>query len=111
MPRLLAFRFVVVAIVVVVVVVVFLVAVIAVWAMAASLEFAKFVLAAYLHQTWKQQNLVFKSYLSFAIVVLSIITSVGIYGFLSDAYCLVAFLGTASMSSSVNSRHFISAFL
>jgi hypothetical protein len=61
-------------------------AVVAVWAMAGSLEFAKFILAAYLHQTWKQQNLVFKSYLSFAIVVLSIITSVGIYGFLSDAY-------------------------
>ena len=61
-------------------------AVVAVWAMAGSLEFAKFVLAAYLHQTWKQQNVVFKSYLSFAIVVLSIITSVGIYGFLSDAY-------------------------
>lgn len=61
-------------------------AVIAVWLMAGSLEFAKFVLAAYLHQTWKSLNTIYKSYLTFAIVVLSVITSVGIYGFLSDAY-------------------------
>lgn len=61
-------------------------AVIAVWLMAGSLEFAKFVLAAYLHQTWKVHNAVYKSYLTFAIVILSVITSVGIYGFLSDAY-------------------------
>lgn len=55
-------------------------------AMAASLEFAKFVLAAYLHQRWKNLNLVFKYYLTSAIVLLSIITSVGIYGYMSDAY-------------------------
>jgi hypothetical protein len=61
-------------------------AVVAVWAMGAALEFAKFMLAAYLHQTWQTQNRVFKSYLTFAIVILSIVTSVGIYGFLSDAY-------------------------
>lgn len=61
-------------------------AVVAVWAMGAALEFAKFMLAAYLHQTWQTQNKVFKSYLTFAIVILSIVTSVGIYGFLSDAY-------------------------
>lgn len=58
----------------------------AVIAMAASLEFAKFVLAAYLHQTWKNQNLIFKSYLSSAVVILSLITSMGIFGFLSNAY-------------------------
>lgn len=61
-------------------------ALIAVCLMAGSLEFAKFVLAAYLHQTWKKINLVFKVYMTFAIVVLSFITSIGIYGFLSDAY-------------------------
>jgi len=61
-------------------------AIIAVWLMAGSLEFAKFVLAAYLHQTWKVHNAVYKTYLTFAIVILSVITSVGIYGFLSDAY-------------------------
>lgn len=61
-------------------------AALAVWLMAGSLEFAKFMLAAYLHQTWKSLNLVYKTYLTFAIVVLSVITSIGIYGFLSDAY-------------------------
>jgi hypothetical protein len=58
----------------------------AVVAMAAALEFAKFVLAAYLHQTWSRQNQVFKYYLSAAVVVLSVITSMGIFGFLSNAY-------------------------
>lgn len=58
----------------------------AVIAMAASLEFAKFVLAAYLHQTWTRQNVIFKGYLSSAIVILSFITSMGIFGFLSNAY-------------------------
>ncbi len=61
-------------------------ALLAVWAMAASLELAKFMLAAYVHQRWVQLNLIYKSYLVFAIVVLSIITSMGIFGFLSDAY-------------------------
>lgn len=61
-------------------------ALIAVWAMAASLELAKFVLAAYVHQRWAKLNILFKSYLVFAIVVLSGITSMGIFGFLSDAY-------------------------
>lgn len=58
----------------------------AVCAMASSLEIAKFVLAAYLHQQWGSVNKIFRSYLVFAIVVLSIITSMGVFGFLSDAY-------------------------
>ncbi|MBY0385717.1 hypothetical protein K2X05_11225 [bacterium] len=61
-------------------------AMVAVWAMAGSLEFSKFVLAAYLHQRWRDLNVIFRSYLVFAVVVLSLITSMGIFGFLSDAY-------------------------
>lgn len=61
-------------------------AVLAVCLMAGSLEFAKFTLAAYLHQTWKDLNKVYRTYLVFAVVVLSIITSMGVFGFLSDAY-------------------------
>lgn len=61
-------------------------AVVAVWLMAGSLEFAKFVLAAYLHQTWKNLNLAFKIYLTASVVILSTITSIGVFGFLSDAY-------------------------
>ena len=54
--------------------------------MALCREFSKFVMAAYLHQTWKNLNLIYRSYLVFAVVVLSLITSIGIYGFLSEAY-------------------------
>lgn len=61
-------------------------ATIAVAAMAIALEFAKFVLAAYLHQRWAHLKVVFKYYLTTAIVILSCITSMGIFGFLSDAY-------------------------
>ncbi len=58
----------------------------AVCAMAGALEFSKFVLAAYLHQQWDRANKLLKVYLSFAIIILSLITSMGIFGFLSDAY-------------------------
>lgn len=61
-------------------------AMLAVFAMAGSLEFSKFILAAYLHQRWSQLNKIFRGYLVFAIVILSLITSMGIFGFLSDAY-------------------------
>lgn len=61
-------------------------AMLAVFAMAGSLEFSKFILAAYLHQRWTQLNKAFRGYLVFAIVILSLITSMGIFGFLSDAY-------------------------
>lgn len=61
-------------------------AAVAVYLMSSALEFAKFVLSAYLHQRWPKLNFAYKSYLTFAIVVLSAITSLGIFGFLSSAY-------------------------
>lgn len=61
-------------------------AMLAVWMMAGSLELSKFILAAYIHQRWTEIGRTFKYYLMFAIVVLSAITSLGIFGFLSDAY-------------------------
>ena len=54
--------------------------------MAGGLEFSKFVVAAYLHRTWTQTNWFMKSYMTTAVVVLSIITSLGIFGFLTNAY-------------------------
>jgi hypothetical protein len=54
--------------------------------MAGSLEFSKFVLAAFIHRTWKQLNIIYRTYLLVSIVILSVITSMGIFGFLSDAY-------------------------
>jgi len=61
-------------------------ATVSIWIMAGSLEFAKFVLAAYLHQTWKVINPLMKIYMTVSVIILSTITSVGIFGYLSDAY-------------------------
>lgn len=57
-----------------------------VWMMAAGLEIAKFAIAAFLHQAWPRLNVLLKSYLLVAVIILSVITSMGIFGFLSDAY-------------------------
>ena len=58
----------------------------AVIVMAASLEIAKLVIASLLYQYRKNLPKLLKWYLSLACVVLILITSMGIYGFLSAAY-------------------------
>ena len=54
--------------------------------MAGSLEFAKLVVASLLYQYWDTIGKVLRAYLSVAVLVLMMITSGGIYGFLSGAY-------------------------
>ena len=54
--------------------------------MASSLEFGKLVAASFLYRYWDKINLLQKFYMTFATVVLIIITSAGIFGFLSNAY-------------------------
>ena len=54
--------------------------------MAGSLEFAKLVTASLLYQYWDTINKTLRTYLSIATLVLVLITSMGIYGFLSAAY-------------------------
>jgi hypothetical protein len=54
--------------------------------MASSLEVSKLVIATLLHEYWNRLNILLKSYLTLAVVVLVMITSAGIYGFLSSAY-------------------------
>ena len=54
--------------------------------MAGSLEFAKLVTASLLYQYWDTINKFMRFYLSVAVFVLMVITSGGIYGFLSGAY-------------------------
>jgi len=54
--------------------------------MAGSLEFAKLVVASLLFQYWDTINKFLRIYLSIAVFVLMLITSGGIYGFLSGAY-------------------------
>ena len=54
--------------------------------MASSLEIAKLVIASLLYQYWNVINKVLRTYLMVATVILILITSMGIYGFLSAAY-------------------------
>ena len=54
--------------------------------MAGSLEFGKLVTAAFLYRYWDKVNLFQKTYLMTAVVTLVLITSAGIFGYLSNAY-------------------------
>ena len=54
--------------------------------MASSLEFGKLVAASFLYRYWDKINLLQKFYMTFATIILIIITSAGIFGFLSNAY-------------------------
>lgn len=59
---------------------------ISVMIMASSLEFAKIVSATYLKQTWGEIRGFNKWYLTSAVVILMLITSAGIFGYLSNAF-------------------------
>jgi len=54
--------------------------------MAGSLEFSKFVVVGFVYRFWGHIHKPLKAYLIFSIVVLMFITSLGIYGYLSNAY-------------------------
>lgn len=54
--------------------------------MASSLEAAKLITAGYLYNYWDKINKLFRIYLSIGVVVLVLITSLGIYGFLTSAF-------------------------
>jgi hypothetical protein len=59
---------------------------IAVMIMAGSLEFAKLVTATYLKQTWSTIRGFNKIYLTISVGILMLITSAGIFGYLSNAF-------------------------
>jgi hypothetical protein len=59
---------------------------ISVMVMAASLEYAKLVTATYLKQKWDTIKGFNKWYLTAAVVILMVITSAGIFGYLSNAF-------------------------
>jgi len=61
-------------------------AAISVAVMAGTLEIGKLVATTYLYRYWNKIGLSLKSYLCTSVVVLMIITSLGIFGFLSAAY-------------------------
>ena len=65
--------------------------------MGSVLEMSKLVTASWLYRNWKTCPLLLKSYLTFSVVVLMIITSMGIFGFLSKAHI------DSTMDAGVNS--------
>ena len=58
--------------------------------MASALELGKLVGVSFLYRYWEEIPKALKSYMSIASVVLILITSAGIYGYLSSAYAKVA---------------------
>jgi hypothetical protein len=54
--------------------------------MGSVLEAGKLVCASWLYRNWKNTNFFLRSYLFFAVIVLSLVTSMGIFGFLSKAH-------------------------
>jgi len=58
--------------------------------MASALEFAKLVTASFLHRYWNDLKWQMKTYLTLGVITVMIITSLGIYGFLSNAYSVTS---------------------
>lgn len=54
--------------------------------MGIALEIGKLITAVWLHRNWKTAKFLMKSYLTIAVIVLSGITSMGIFGFLSKSH-------------------------
>ena len=54
--------------------------------MASALEFSKLIVASYLHNNWNKIGRLLKTYLTTVVMILMLITSAGIYGFLTSAY-------------------------
>jgi hypothetical protein len=54
--------------------------------MGAALELGKLITVSFLHQQWEKINFLLKAYLIIASLMLSAITSVGIYGYLAAGY-------------------------
>ena len=71
----------------------------AVAVMAGSLEVGKLVTASWLYRNWKQTGYFLKTYLTIAVLVLMLITSMGIFGYLSKAH-----LQQSSISGDVQAK-------
>ena len=54
--------------------------------MAGSLEFGKIVGAAFLYRYWNKINILLRTYMTIGVITLVLITSAGIFGYLSNAY-------------------------
>jgi hypothetical protein len=69
---------------------------IAVAAMGGVLELAKLVTASWVYRNWKTANKLLKTYFTIAVCVLSFITSMGVFGYLSKAHIEHSTIGGSS---------------
>lgn len=65
---------------------IFAAAVIPIIIMGGSLEVAKVVTTVWLHRYWDKCRFAMRSYLTLAVIILALVTSMGIFGFLSKAH-------------------------
>ena len=65
---------------------IFAAAVLPIIIMGGALEFAKVVTTVWLHRYWERCKWAMKTYLTGAVIVLALVTSMGIFGFLSKAH-------------------------
>lgn len=65
---------------------IFAAAAIPIFIMGSLLEASKLVVASWLYRTWKEIPILMKSYFTFAVIVLMLLTSMGIFGYLSKAH-------------------------
>lgn len=65
---------------------IFAAAVIPIVVMGSMLEVSKLVLASWLYRNWKQTTLLLRSYFIVALTILMLLTSMGIFGYLSKAH-------------------------
>jgi len=75
---------------------IFAAAVVPIVIMGGTLEVAKLVTAVWLHRYWHQATWWLKSYLTVAVLILMFITSMGIFGFLSNAHVQQAAQGDSA---------------
>ena len=65
---------------------IFAAAVVPILVMGSVLEVSKLVVASWLYRNWRPAPFLLKTYLTFAVIILMVITSMGIFGFLSKAH-------------------------
>ena len=73
-------------------------AVVPIATMGITLELAKLVSASWLYRNWKSADALMKYYFTTAVVILSFITSMGIFGFLSKAHIDQTTIGSTAIS-------------
>lgn len=69
--------------------------------MGAALEIAKLVSVSWLYRNWNSCSILMRSYMSTAILILMLITSMGIFGYLSRAHIESSALSTSDLTAKI----------